>query len=601
MLDSLLLAAALAVPYLASWEPWGGTQDRRPQTEVKHAATPKAHAGATLTGQVIDEDGVGRAAEVQFNMNTESDAAARTKTKTGPDGFFRFSVKAPASSSSGPLAGPLAGPFTGRLVAISENNGLATLPNVTLESGRMNADFRLVLAGDGAIAGTVRSAAGVPIAGLPLVVVGVGAELQHGRSLNSVLAATEPFDVPGLMAAYCFTDVDGRFLARGLRAGIEFDVRLDRGTLFQPSLWSSTMEPGPALTPETVPADGRSVDVHFERLHLVVEVLDAEGLPSALEVKGATPTLMGPGLPAAWPDHPFVIVMPAELGPKGPLVAERGKIEALRGLSAGPGAISFRIERDQTYFVSVIGRSANGRLYSGRPMLVRLDGGQERVVLRVEPSSPELSLGQVDVSFAGETFKNLEDSDNAPDGKPIPIETFSYGSVLNTVEDPDTGVTLLVSSFHWGWPEADGQLQLPEGRYRLATRILATRWGTMRDIHGEGAELVEVRARQRARTTIEAGPLSRVRGRFQPRQGLSGGRVKLWLRNASGERRALTRIVERRFPDVSMSSEWPKAVSCTSAWFPTGTYDLVGQIDDGPMVVLKTITTEPWKTLEVEL
>lgn len=202
-----------------------------------------------------------------------------------------------------------------------------------------------------------------------------------------------------------------------------------------------------------------------------------------------------------------------------------------------PGAIAFGLEREQAYLVSVVGRLGSDAIYSGRPELVRLEGREEDKVLSISPMPRGTELGTVRWRLTGEVPEGLNDRSHA-DARTelVPVTGSSWGSQRYTVEDPQTGMTLLsLQGLDRG--HAAREVDLPPGQYRVAPRLMCDRTETMSPMHGEGRVNVRVRPGNLASVSISVGALSRIQTQFKRRPGLLGSFICLSVRDAHGEER----------------------------------------------------------------
>jgi hypothetical protein len=410
----------------------------------------------------------------------------------------------------------------------------------------------------GALSGRVVDEEGRPIADLHIEVALEGLleegwmtsrELYRRTRAEEVRDGGDPLDST-------WTGSDGRFRCPHL-----MDRAYDVWVALEPLQFHR-------LTAAPVPADGRELELVYERSRLVVRVLDEEGAPWARietleDVYGRTLELHSPPTTRVshWPSRP------------GVRVDSLDQIVGPHVDTAPPPGVPFE---DTLVFEARQGLRYRIGLFGGeqpwRPVTVTAGPGRTDVVLQVVTPRP---CGELAVSV----------SDSAG-----PVED----RVEIRVEDPDDGFVLLRTSPSPRWPQ---MCLVPEGAWRVVVDGVPTYTYDEMDLiqktrHGRFETRVTVQGGET--TTVEAalpvGALLQATASGIPPVGVELGDrwwdvldhgVRLTLRAPGRWPHLVVFEGPPRRPGPEMLQRLVLNTTATSERLPSGRWTLVGELPDG--------------------
>jgi hypothetical protein len=411
-----------------------------------------AARGVSLTGRVFDADGHPIAAQVyaRSRLHDGSLVFGGTAEARG-DGWFELN---------------LVEWVTVQVTADAGEHGTGSIRDLRVSRDSPCEPVELHVSGPGVLRGHVRDSAGLPNAGLDLLLVVAELDDEEGSFHLKQPRATElELEGRGRTWAQIRTDGEGAFEALGLRSdSFHVRARVQRGLDDYPAL----------LTRSAVRSNGAGLDLVFDRPHIVVHVENEDHSPWTGTCRGYPPTRQEV---LSWSSTPTAVVEPGRdevrLGPWGD--------ERLKGVRVKTGEFAFDVPAGRRYSVGLIG---------GRQAWVPVDV--------VVPTAG----GRVDVTLVARDGPHgtLVLSAVDPNGAEV-----RDGTVVR-IEDAHRGVPLAIDEEMRGraWPV---RFELPVGEYRVAVEGAADvedYHGTLRSARKHGRFEANVRVENGRETNVRA-------------------------------------------------------------------------------------------------
>jgi hypothetical protein len=465
-----------------------------------------AQPGGTITGRVVDAHGEGVATAVRVipSVRSVGDATPPAVTSNG-FGWFALHLRSEGTYD-----------FT----AEAEGLGTAEVRDRGVQFTDPPQSLELRLAGAGRMRGHVRDLRGRPAAGLRLLL-----------ELAEIAESTESSDSParservreirrraaGLLNATTVTSSEGTFDVLGLRA--------ERYVL-RAKMPGALAPPMVELTPAPVFADGRELELVFDRPHIAVRVVDPSGNPwvdSSWDQLSHAPTGALRWEPdQGWPDEPRVRVVPIQFVDPS--------LDSQANVSSGTVARHewvYEVTAGHTYDVLLEG----GDLASdARRVLVPADAG--RIDVQLVATKREV----------GRVVLDLFDVTGAPTQEALAVQ----------LEDPETRAIVLYLDLRAASSEPWQRVfEAPAGTWRL---VIGGR-DPYRDVHardGSAPRVLSTLGRAETPIVVRSGEDTPVSLRIP-----AAARLRLSLR---GEKQA------EKVPPTDSAWPWPGS----KVWFPGG-------------------------------